>query len=134
MSEPTAPVTVYAVVQKHRRGGKCDREWWRWKTEKPLHFTEEDFRPLAAVETREWEWGTVLNTARRRYDFTLKTVDVESRIVVAKPYPIAASKAWPLERCLIGCGWERCEREEVEALALLTRALKERREAARCAS
>lgn len=97
------PVTVYLPVQLNRRGGKHRIEWWSASILKSADFTAADFQPFA-VEERCDEAGVL-----HHFDFELAGVDTAKRMVVAKPYPVASSKSWPLERTLLGCGWKRCE-------------------------
>lgn len=98
------PVTVYVPVERRYRK-ETKVEWWTVEVLKALRFSIDDFRPLALQKETETFLGCVY---LKRWDFDVAQVDEASRVVIAHPYSVAASKFGPLEDALVALGWKQC--------------------------
>ena len=107
MSEVMVKATL-SLVKKGRSGAFV--ETWTCNIAKQEGWGTDDFKPFAIEEQVA---DPVAGTRRTRYDFRLESVNTVTNEVFAS-YEVARSKAWPVERCLMGCGWERGSMRKVE--------------------
>jgi hypothetical protein len=99
-------VAAYLPVLLKTRGRQYT-EWWRVFLTKDRGFEWRDCEPFCVRES-DAETGQIFH----QFDFQIESIDFLRLQLVCRPYGIAMSKAWPLERTLLGCGWERCQKPD----------------------
>ena len=93
----TVLVSCYLPLHKKGRTGTFV-ETYAVKIVKPTNWAIVDFFPFAIEESSDY--------GIYRSEFTLESYNTVTNEAFLKPYEVARSKSWPIQRCLMGCGWE----------------------------
>ena len=106
-------VIVKATLNLIKSGRRTSfTEVWTHDILKQEGWGTADFQPFAVEETVEDGFMAV---RRNRYYLKIESVNPLTNEVFAS-YTVARSKAWPIERCLMGCGWTRGYTQKTEAV------------------